>query len=716
MTAWPHHEVTDHTNRIGPETRRILTDLVTEKYPIFVMPSWFVSTEAAQVGSLLSAAVGELTHRDASRRHRTFFANSVLEALHGVIKLFRQQAPGSGGRIVVLDPDPALARRIDPLGAGPDRALIPGVVVVATPAELAAVDDYCGVVLRDDALDEEQAGHLARQCRSRGAVVALDLSTMDFARSRSALAEAVQPDAVLVGGSLTDHEVPFGAVVGRVDLFAPWTGKHAFLHSNTYGGNSLAMRKVKAVLERRWRPDDEVRRTADELAGDWQRTLRAYADHVNPGTARLHRQTFGALHVVRAQGSRLTVQLDSGRRLDVLDGLCGAGLGVNGHNPDDVVTEVLPQHDDDVDYLARLETVLAAETGLARSFPAVSGASAVENALTLAVLARPQQRRIIVFRHNYGGKTLVSLLTTAAEGTRAPFGPLYPDVRYLDPFGPQAADELRAELATGEVGLVWIEIVHGSSGAYAPIPDELLRVVAEERAARGFLVGVDEVLTSFYRSGRRFAFHGRLPAVDLVSLSKALSYGCFPTGAAVVSEAVYQQAYRSSPELVDDLRTRHASQFAAHLALHAVAQVDRLGLADRTAALSTIVAGGVAAMPRRSSSVARRFASGLMGRLEVRPPRLLGRLLRQNGDALTTLTMLWWILHARAFVVYDLFLVPLIASPAEARYFAERIVELARTSPYRMLRQVAALVVRERLAAVRGRRAARQLPLGAADE
>ncbi|KOX03183.1 aminotransferase class III-fold pyridoxal phosphate-dependent enzyme [Micromonospora sp. DT68] len=706
-----HRDATDRSRGIGPETRQILTDLIREKYPIFVMPSWFVTTEAAQVGHLLSAAVGELTRRDPARRHRTFFANSGLEALHGAVKLLRHhgldRAHQHGGRVVVLDPDPMLARRFDPLDAGPARALVPGVVVVDTAAELERLlrdGEHCGVILRDTALDEAQAGRLAVECRRRGVPIALDLGTFDFTRARSPLAEAVEPDLVLVGGSLTDHEVPFGAVVGTTELFAVWSGKRAFLHSNTYGGNSLAMRKVMAVLHRRWSADAPVRRASEELARDWGRTLRAYAEHVNPGTAELHRKTYGALHVVRASGSRLTVQLDSGRRVEVLDGLCGAGLGVNGHNPDDLVSDVLDRHDDDVDYVARLEEVLAAETGLARSFPAVSGASAVENGVTLAMLARPRTGRMIVFRHNYGGKTLVSLLATAAERTREPFGPLYDNVRYLDPFGPDVVSEFQAELATGDVGLVWIEIVHGSSDAYEPIPDELLAVVARERTTHGFLVGVDEVLTSFYRCGRRFAFQGRLPEVDIVSLSKALSYGCFPTGATMVSESVYQQARRSAPDLVDDLRNRHADQFGAHVALHAVAQVDRLGLPSRTEALAAVVATGIDTLPRRSRSIGRRFVVGLMGRLEVLPPRLMRRFVRQDGDALTTMTMLWWILHARVFVVYDLFLLPTIASTAEARYFASRVTELAATSPYTMLRQVGALVVRERLAALRGRR------------
>jgi acetylornithine/succinyldiaminopimelate/putrescine aminotransferase len=314
---------------------------------------------------------------------------------------------------------------------------------------------------------------------------------------------------------------------------------------------------------------------------------------------------------------------------------------------------------------------------------------------------------MIVFKHNYGGKTLVSLLATAAEGTRAPFAPLYQDIAYIDPFAEDAAEQFRAEIAGGQVGLVWIELVHGSSDAYAPIPDDLLGVVASERTENGFLVGVDEILTSYYRCGRRFAHVGRLPEIDLMTLSKALSYGCFPTGAALVSDAVRAAAADTDARLVDELHTCHINQLGAHFAVHAVAQVDALGLAERSEALSRIVQDGIAALNPDSATVGKRFAEGLLGRLEVRPPPLTRRLLKAQGDSLGHLLILWWIVRARVFIVYDVFLLPLTASQQEIRQVMRQADRLSRTGPYALIAQVALSLAGERIrAALRRPRAA----------
>ncbi|MBT2508659.1 aminotransferase class III-fold pyridoxal phosphate-dependent enzyme [Streptomyces sp. ISL-98] len=703
----------------GQETLHILSDLIEQERPIFAMPSWFVTTDSAHTGFLLSEWVRELGDAAPGTAYRSFFANSRFEALHGAVKLLRHRAlatAGShGGRVLVLDPDGTLGRRADPLGEGPELALVPGLpshpTLDALRADMTA-GTYCALVVRDpECLDTAELAALAKLARTHGARVALDLTDADPTQRRSPAVAAARPDLVVVGESLTGYEVPFGAFIGTRDMFAPWsTPSTAFLHSNTYGGNTVAMRAVKASLLRRWDDQAHVHRVLATTARDWQRTLDLYARHVNPMTVRMHRKLRGALHVVRAKGSRLTVQLDSGRRLDLVDGLCGAGLGINGHNPADALTDVVRVHDPDRDYVAELEQVLAKETGLPHAFPAVSGASAVENALILARLARPEHRRIVVFKHNYGGKTLVSLLATAAAGTRAPFGPLYEDIVYIDPFSESAADEFHAELDSGQVGLVWIELVHGSSDSYAPIPDALLDVVARGRTDRGYLVGVDEVLTSFYRCGKRFAHQDRLPEIDLMSLSKALSYGCFPTGAALVSDAVHEAAAKAHPRLVSELRGHHASRLGAHFALQAIAQADALQLNRRVAALSDVVRTGIAAMQGRSPSVGRRFAEGLLGRFEVRLPPLLLRFMQPEGELMTFSMMLWWITRARAFVVYDIFLLPLTATEEEIRQVMRSAQELSRTSPYRLLAQVARFHAEERLRRFlrRGRRAVHQ--------
>lgn len=717
MSIHPGTAAVRHFRDSFDPTLGILSDLIGQECPIFAMPSWFITPDNAQVGYLLSELVRELRGDPPGTAHRSFFANSRYEALHGVIKLMRHRMLATvgrhGGRVHVFDPDGTLVRRADPLGAGPEHALVPGLVFSRTPQELTvALDDesYCGLVIREPhRLDTEVLATLAARCRASGVLISLELADFDVCAPAQPQVAAVRPELVVFGESLTGCEVPFGAFTGTHDIFAPWTGGKAFLHSNTYGGNTVAMRRVRETLLPRWDATSPVRRVVEDTEDtedDWDRILDLYARHVNAQTVQLHRSVRGALHVVRARGSRLTVRLDSGHRLDVVDGLCGAGLGINGHNPPDAITDVIRRHDPDRDYVGELEEVLGRETGLPHCFPAVSGASAVESALTLAALARPDQRRIVVFRHNYGGKTLVSLLATAADSTRSPFAPLYQDVVYIDPFASDAADRFRAEVSDGQVGLVWVELVHGSSETYAPIPDALLEVVAQERTPRGYLVGVDEILTSYYRCGRRFAHEGRLPEIDLMTLSKALSYGCFPTGAALVSDAVRTAATAANPQLVDELHTAHANQLGAHFAGHAVAQVDALRLAERAATLSRIVQEGLDALVSDSRTVGRRFAEGLLGRLEIRTPRLLRRLLKAEGDALGRMMLLWWITRARVFIVYDVFLLPLTATEQEIRHVMRQTDRLARTGPYALIAHVALTLAEESVRGVLRRRRA----------
>lgn len=714
---------------VGEETTAELGELISSRTPVFVMPSWFVNTEAAQVGHLLSEALTELTGGAPGGRgspYRSFFANSRYEAVHAAVKLTRHAGLAGygdhGGRFAVLDPDPMLHASFDPLGDGPQRALVPGVDFVRSIDALRKTlreGKHCGVLLREpSAFDPERLACAAaefREAASHGVLVTLDLSDSALTHEAAGVLGALSPDLVIVGERLTGYEVPFAALVGTPEAFAPWDrAETAFLHSSTYGGNTLAMRRVRAALLARFAPGAPVHATVARAEADWDFTLRLYGRHVNATTEKMHRALHGTLHVVRAEGARLTLELDSGRRLEVVDGACGGGLGVAGHNADDARTAVLEQHDPAGGHGARLEELLARDTSLARVFPGVSGATAVENALTLALLARRGSRKVIVFDHNYGGKTLISLLATAAENSRAPFGPLYDSVRYLDPFAPDAVDRLKDELDSGDVALVWLELVHGSSDSYAPLPDELLDVIAQERERRGFLIGVDEILTSYYRCGPRFAHHGRLPEVDLVTVSKALSYMCFPVSAAVVSEDVARRAREANPRLVEELRHRYANSLGAHFAVHSLTRADELGLAGRTASLAGSLRSAVESIDPASRTVGNRFAQGLFVRLEMRPPKLPGALAKKAGELSLVSTLLWWTTRARVFSLYDCLGLPLTSGPEEEARFVDGIRALSRKSPYSLLWSALVFVAGERLRTALARRRRRRTP-GAAN-
>jgi acetylornithine/succinyldiaminopimelate/putrescine aminotransferase len=118
------------------------------------------------------------------------------------------------------------------------------------------------------------------------------------------------------------------------------------------------------------------------------------------------------------------------------------------------------------------------------------------------------------------------------------------------------------------VGLVWLELIRGSD--IRRLPEEILRVINEERAAGGFLLGVDEVLSGTYRTGSFLFSQGRLPDPDIVTLAKGLSDMFIPIGVTLVSSAVQAAARNRHPGLVDALESRLLNQLGSHVALNAL--------------------------------------------------------------------------------------------------------------------------------------------------
>ncbi len=441
-------------------------------------------------------------------------------------------------------------------------------------------------------------------------------------------------------------------------------------------------------------------------AGDdrWDSVLRVYGELVNPAGAKLHRTLSGGLHVVRAEGATVTVQLDSGQRLDLVDAISGGGLGTGGHNPDDVCTDVLAGHDPDADYFQRLQQTLGAQSGLPRAFPGVSGAGAVDTAMCLALLAQGGRRTVLVFRGNYAGKTLPALLATANARTRAPFEPLYPDVRYLDPFAPDAVKRLEEELARKDLALVWLEWVHGSAPSYAPIPDALLTLIAREREERGYLVGVDEILTSYYRCGQRFAFMGRLPHVDVVTLSKALSYPDLPgIGHAHVGGRPMPAPRRQMRAPSRSSKPDYGARSGPISVLHSITQqLESAGIPARAEEMSARLRQAFARIGPRRTGFRRYLVEGLFVRLETPPPRSLALLGEAGRDFYAAALTLWWITKAGVFNPADCFGLPLTASAAEADRIVEGIEELAATAPHEIVRHSVTWLVKQRIARMAG--------------
>jgi acetylornithine/succinyldiaminopimelate/putrescine aminotransferase len=615
---------------------RLIRERNGRKLPTFVNPYLPLLREGAQAAFLLNAYLNDGAIGRGSVRYKTFFANSWLEALHGAIKVARHRAQqvnaSAGGAVLIHDPDELSRALFDPVSRGVEAAAVPQLHFRSTLDEVAgdlARRSWAALVcVVGDSFEAETCRRLLRGCAP--AIFVLDGSRAPWRSFDAAYRElGERPDVVVWGEAMTAHQVPFAAFSTADTVYRPWTSlAGSMLHSSTYGGNGLSLMTLLEVAldELGWGARyPGLREHVDDLGRDLGRMRTAYARYVNPTVLEVFRAP--ALdHVVEwAHGTRILVRRDDGGTSELIDGLGAGGCSLRGHNPEDIVPEVVEQHDPDRDYWSELALRLATMSGLPCAFPAVSGSSAVDIALTLALLANPARDRIVTFDRNFAGRTLLSLAATSGA-SNAPFAPLYPAVTKVDFRAPDSAAALEAELRSGRVAVVWFETLQGQTSRR--VPAELLALVERHREEMGYLVGVDEVLTGMFRCGP-FLFHqGQLGTPDLVTLSKGLSDMTFPVAATLVSERVHRGAISTNPALVAHLEAMYRNQLGAHVALHAVDKAVELNLGERAARAGEILRAGLGRVAQSSPLVKEVRGDGLclhiVGEADAFPLNYLG--------------------------------------------------------------------------------------------
>jgi len=304
------------------------------------------------------------------------------------------------------------------------------------------------------------------------------------------------------------------------------------------------------------------------------------------------------LDIVRAKGSRITVKDPHDKEIGLIDCIGGAGSNLRGYNPDDIAGEVLEAHDPAQDYWRELGKELCALTGLNYAFPAVSGAYAVEIAITLAVLANSDKSRILVFKGNYAGNTLISLNGSEKESLRKPFEPFYRDVVYLDIFSENAENALFEELQSGKVALVWFEAMRG--GELERVSPELLQIIFKHKEEYGYFVGIDEILNGMFRTGAFLSFDHSRYKPDIVTLSKGLSDMTFPISTALISSGMYQRAMRVNAELVARYEVLFRNQLGAHIALNGLTHAIAANIEERVGFVGDLLKSGLSGIAERS--------------------------------------------------------------------------------------------------------------------
>jgi predicted acetylornithine/succinylornithine family transaminase len=337
---------------------------------------------------------------------------------------------------------------------------------------------------------------------------------------------------------------------------------------------------------------------------------------------------------VRGEGARLW----DAEGHEYLDFLCGISVTNLGHCHPRVVAAVREQvgtlmHTSNLFYTEpamRLAQRLSAGSLGGKVFFCNSGAEAVEAAIKLARKAR-RGGDIVVVHGAFHGRTYGALSATPQESKQAPFAPLVPGFRAVEP----DAGAL-AQAVDGHTAAVLLEPIQGESGVHV-LPEEVL--VAARRACdeHGAALIFDEIQCGMGRTGSLWAYEQTGVRPDAMTVAKALGGG-LPIGALVTGE-----------RLADVLAPGdHGSTFAggpvvASAAIAALELTDDARLLAAVGELGERLAAGLERLPHVVSVRGR----GLMlaCELDVPAPEVVRRALLEqrlvvNATGPTTLRLL----------------------------------------------------------------------------
>jgi acetylornithine/succinyldiaminopimelate/putrescine aminotransferase len=549
-----------------------------------------------------------------AEEYQSFIANSFDEALSGAIKLARYAANMAGRPTAGLILDPG--RRLGPYARaavpGGSVVFVPGLEILDSEAALAGLDGTGQVgfiVLVPDTLsDLERHAHALGAILSRDAprlIIAVDRAILAALRKRgpsticgqnNTMPPLPAPDIVLFDESFVDRSVPFSAFTARKSLYDHWNrpGKTTF-HSTTYQPNTVSTLHFLRCLEAA-DPAFHAALVPDlaRIAADPDFCGAVFRRLYSPSLFRMIRMTGFASADVHADGDFVTI---NGRK--VFDAVSGVACSIRGHNPAGYVDELQRQHQP-ADRAAALTERLHTLTGMEHLLPAVSGASAVESALKLALVAQYPRRHVLALKAGFGGKTLLALTGTANPAYKERVDPLYPDVLYVDPFAPDAAAQIDAALAAQPVAVIQMELIQAVGGVRR-IPEHVVRHLAARRRDAGYLLLVDEVQTGMYRTGPFSLARAMGVAPDLLLLGKGTSDMMFPFALVLYSAAVHDQLERLGSDLPALIRQRHAYEQGYATVLNVLEQADRLQLSRQVAASAALfdqlLSAGLASCP-----------------------------------------------------------------------------------------------------------------------
>ncbi|MBA4018922.1 MAG: hypothetical protein C0483_17275 [Pirellula sp.] len=494
----------------------------------------------------------------------------------------------------------------------------------------------------------------------------------------------IKPDIVVCDESFTDHGVPFGAFIAPPHLYAHWNNRRtATFHSTTYQPNTVSSLHFMNVL-RRSEPEfilrhrEMLQRIEDDLS-----TRRAtFRKRYSPSLGKMIDRVGLDQETQRADGH----EIHSGERR-LFDAVAGVACSIRGHNPSTYAAEIR-QTGSPIECREEFERRLQELTGLANVLPAVSGASAVEQALKLGLIAAFPRTHVLALEGGYGGKTLFALTATAKPALKSGLAPLYPNVTFVDPKAPDAVARIEALCREKPVGVIQTELVQGVGGV-REVPREVLDCLARMRSEHGCLLLVDEVQTGVFRTGPFVRSTALDLQPDLLTIGKGISDMMFPFGLTLYGDVVADRLSACGSTFPQSAQDRHGYELGYRTALNVLRIADVTNLQQRVEDVGHEFIEELNHKLAGCRNVAAVRGYGMLVGIELEARRFPRRQLKKQLLQLAALAMLD---HPHfpvivGFCQYEPNVLkltpPLSMSSAEARDVAATIGDVLRRSPLR---------------------------------
>ena len=518
-------------------------------------------------------------------RRQIFLSNSLEEALSGAIKLARYDA-NAGGRSpagLVIDQNQSLNHFCATIVEGETLSFLPDLAVCGNERDavcylrehgnrISFVTDHLSNWVHHDYAVREWFEEAARKPIRPLLILSTDQQQLSRVRELQS-AGTISPDILVFDESFTNFEVPFGAFAARTQLYQHWTRRGmATFHSTTYQPNTISSLHLINCL-RRTDPELIERHgaTLSRIEHDQAFRLEIFRKLYSPSLAKLIATVGFDQATLKVSGNYLE---EAGRR--TFDGVAGVACSVRGHNPPTYLEDVQPldNHEKNVEETsARLEAL----SGLPHHVPAVSGASAVEQALKIALTCQFPRDYVLAMKGGFGGKTLFALTGTWKNKLKQGLFPLYEKVVFVDPFAEDAAEAIESAFDQHPIGVVQTELVQGVGGV-RPIPQPVLEQLAAQRQQHNCLLFVDEVQTGMFRTGPFVRSTDICLNPDLVTIGKAVSDMMFPFGMTLFSEAVRERLQSRGSDLLETLRSRYEYDFGYRTMLSTLRRAEQNNL------------------------------------------------------------------------------------------------------------------------------------------